>query len=187
MSPMCPQGPGSAFLRPRPPARGIGRITSKRDDIGCPPPSRPGSYRSILHTQHKDVAPGGLSEMFLQDVAQMARRRCATLRTNTFRGSSVRKSTLRNPLNAASPSVSISCTTELWRKNESLSPNAAHIQTTLGGLGRRWVKLTLPVSILCLQSRFVFGNKPANLITHVQKFQPLLFVQSHRKASHSVN
>src|SRR5437764_373297 len=42
-------------------------------------------------------------------------------------------------------------------------------------------------SILRLQARFVLGNKRLNLIGHVQKFQPLLFIQRHWKASHSVN
>jgi hypothetical protein len=32
------------------------------------------------------------------------------------------------------------------------------------------------LSILRLQSRFIFGNKRTNLIGHVQKFQPLLFI-----------
>jgi hypothetical protein len=31
-------------------------------------------------------------------------------------------------------------------------------------------------SILRLQSRFIFGNKRANVIGHVQKLRPLLFV-----------
>ncbi len=32
------------------------------------------------------------------------------------------------------------------------------------------------LSILRLQSRFIFGNKRTNLIGHVQKFQPLLLI-----------
>jgi hypothetical protein len=32
------------------------------------------------------------------------------------------------------------------------------------------------LSILRLQSRFIFGNKRTNLIGHVQKLQPLLFI-----------
>ena len=40
---------------------------------------------------------------------------------------------------------------------------------------RRWAGLR-QLSILCLELRFVFGNKRTNLIRHVQKFQPLLFI-----------
>jgi hypothetical protein len=32
------------------------------------------------------------------------------------------------------------------------------------------------LSILRLQSRFIFGNKRTNLLGHVQKFQPLLLI-----------
>jgi hypothetical protein len=52
------------------------------------------------------------------------------------------------------------------------------------GHRRPWVNVAVNVaadcsgqpSLLRLQSRFIFGNERPNLIGHVQKFQPLLFV-----------